>query len=151
MHASSRIARTLAAALLALACGDATAPDDEWTRARERWSRLGPREYAVTVTRFCECLPEMSGPVVVTVRDGAVESRAYAATGAPVASPLDAEFPSVEQLFARIAAARRAEVDLLRVTYDGALGHPVRVEIDPDARVADDEITYHVSEPRALP
>jgi hypothetical protein len=45
---------------------------------------------------------------------------------------------------ARVRWARRGPV-----TYGPALGHPVRVLVDPDAVVADDEVTYTVSELRA--
>ncbi len=152
MHIGSRAARRVVAALLALlaACGDATGPGGGLSAARARWAQRGPTSYTVTVLRGCECLPEMTGPVVIIVRDGAVVSRTYVATGAPVASPLAEQFPSVEQMFARIVAARRADVARLQVVYDPALGHPVRVSIDPDAMVVDDEVTYQLSELRAL-
>lgn len=138
--------------LVALAgCHDPTAPGEgaELAAARERWARHGPASYSVTVLRGCECLREMSGPVVVTVVRRAVVARAYVDGGAAVAVALAEHFPSVEELFARIDAARRARVARLQVTYDPASGQPVRVLIDPIAAAADDEVTYTVSQLRA--
>jgi hypothetical protein len=132
------------------ACRDATGPDDQLAAARARWAEHGPQTYAVTVVRGCECLPAMSGPVVVTVVQGEVTSRAYTPTGEPVAPSYAENFPSVEQLFERIREARRANVVRLEVTYDPALGHPVRVFIDRDAITADDEVTYLASDLRAV-
>ena len=152
MRLTPRLPRRLAAALLVAVagCDDATAPGgDELGAARVRWAQRGPASYSVTVYRGCECLREMSGPVVVTVVERTVAARAYAEGGAPVGLALAEHFPSVEQLFARIDAARRARVDRLEVTYDPVLGHPVRVLIDPDEVVADDEVTYTVSGLRA--
>jgi len=152
MRATPRRTRLLVAALLIplAACRESTGPDNQLAAARARWAEHGPTTYTITVARACECLPEMSGPVIVTVRARAVTSREYAGTGAPVASPLAEQFPSVEQLFARIEAAQRAHVAQLVVIYHPALGYPVRVAIDYLAGMVDDEVTYSATDLRAF-
>lgn len=149
----SRIAMALLATpLLATltACGGATGPERELTAARALWAQREPASYSISVARWCECLPEMSGPVVVTVRDGLVESRHYATTGAPVPPTYADLFPSVDGLFERIEAARHQPVARLDVRYDPAFGYPVRIAIDEDAVMADDEVTYDAKDLRVV-
>lgn len=130
------------------ACGAATGPQRELASARALWARRGLASYSIRVARSCECLPEMTGPVVVAVWDGTVESRHYATTGAPV-TPVYADlFPSVEGLFGRIEAARRQRVARLEVSYDPAFGYAVRIAIDQDAVMVDDEVRYDAKDLR---
>lgn len=114
----------------------------ELASARQRWARHGPAAYGITVTRDCECLPEASDPVRISVRAGAVEARTYVGTGRPVPTALRDVFPSVEELFERIAGATRRRAARVIVRYDPVLGYPTRVFIDENATIVDDEITY---------
>ena len=119
--------------LNAVACGStATGPGIGLITARARWAQQAPAAYSMTMSRSCECLPEMSGPVVVLVRNGVVESRRYVASGAEVSAAYAALFPTVDELFATIDAAVRSGVRPLAVQYDATLGYPTRVAIgDP--------------------
>lgn len=118
----------------------------EFQRARLRWEREGPSNYAMTVHRWCFCLQEATGSVVVVVRDGLVRSRAYTQTGEPVDARFASAFPGVEGLFEVIFDAARQRPAALAVRYDPALGYPVRIDIDHHARYVDDEVTFAVSE-----
>ena len=114
------------------ACKASTTPQGGLAAAHARWAARGPDSYAVTVTRACECMPDASGSVRVTVRERNVESRVYTTTGAPVAAQYASAFPSVEELFAMIDAAIRRGSAGMQVTYDQTLGYPVRfAEGDP--------------------
>ena len=137
---------TLLVALVATAaCRSGTGPDRRQVIAQARWAAQGPAAYRITMSRSCECLPEMSGPVVVAVSDGAIESRHYVATGAAVTSTYAALFPSIDGLFEIIEDARRVNVGRLDVTYDPTYGYPTRITIDGDGVVGnDDEVTYLV-------
>lgn len=95
--------------------------------ARARWVRHEPAAYSITMRRSCECLPEMSGPVVVTVRSGTVTSRQYTTSGAAVDARYAALFPAVEGLFAIIEAEIRAGTRPLDVQYDAARGYPIHI------------------------
>jgi len=109
-----------------------TGPADELTAAKARWSRSAPDAYSYTIRRSCECLPESSGPVVVTVRNGVVESRQYTQSGAAVASQYADIFPAVEGLFAIIDGAIRNGTKPLTVEYHPTLGYPTRIALgDP--------------------
>ena len=136
-----------AAAALVLGCDSATSPDDdELAAARLRWTMRGPESYSVTISRSCECTPEMTGPVVVTVRNGVVQSRVYTSTGAAVAAGSIELFPSVEGLFRLIEDAIDQRAARLVVQYDPTLGHPIVISIDWASDTVDDEVTYQVRE-----
>ena len=100
--------------------------------AQDRWERHEPAAYTMTIHRSCECLPEMSGPVVVSVRDGAVVSRQYVQSGAAVPAIYAEAFPAVEGLFALVDAAIRDGIEPIDPRYDAALGYPLRFSLgDP--------------------
>jgi hypothetical protein len=125
------------------ACGSALSPTAELSDARRRWADNGPASYSIDLFRSCECTPEMSGPVVVNVQNGTVQSRFYRA-GGTVPPNLAAAFPGVEGLFDLIADARQRNAHRLEVRYDRDLGYPVWLVIDYDRAIADDEFTYSV-------
>ena len=144
-HRAASAAFIIAVTLLAgiAACGRPTGPADALYMARTRWARLGPADYTYTIHRSCECLPEMSGPTVVTVRHGTVTSRSYVNSGAAVGSTYAAQVPTVEGLFEIIERGIQDGVRPLSARYDAELGYPTRFSIgDP----ATDAPLYTVSD-----
>jgi hypothetical protein len=119
--------------LTAAACGSSTAPSAaELIAARSKWQRSGPASYTVTIRISCECTAEMAGPVVVTVRNGAVESRTYVPSGAAVTAQYVGTFPAVEGLFGLIEKAMHDGTKPLVALYHPLLGYPTRIELgDP--------------------
>ena len=128
----------LLAVVLILGCAD-FGPTEELSGARERWKRHGPASYDLTIERTCECLPSSSGPIVVLVRNGAIESRT------PEPDPFDApRVTDVPGLFDQIAAAITAGA-LGRIAYDFATGYPRFIEFDSDGPdIVDGEIYLSV-------
>ena len=124
------------------ACSNSTGPGWELQAARVRWHQQAPAAYVYTLFRSCECADEMTGPVLVTVRDGEVISRIYTRTGQAVAPGLVVAFPSVEGLFAIIDDAHARHAAQVDVQYDPALGFPATIFIDYVRVMADDEIGY---------
>ena len=112
-------------ALGLVACKSTTTPQGGLATARARWAARGPDSYAVTVTRSCECLPEASGSVRVTVHSKSVASRVYTSSGAAVSAQYAPVFPSVEELFVMIDEAIRRGSNV-QVKYDPTLGYPTR-------------------------
>ena len=133
----TRIARSVAIAMVASAltggaCSSGTAPAGELEAAKSRWERSAPGSYTVTIARSCECLPEMTGPVVVTVRNGVVDSRQYVRSGAAVTTSYVSLFPGVDGLFAIIEDAIQNGTRRLVARYHPTLGYPTRIELgDP--------------------
>jgi hypothetical protein len=144
LRISSRIASCIAM-VAASGCQSATGPSLEATVARERWEERRPATYQYTVSRSCECLQEMSGPVVVFV-DGGTVTRRYVATNAVVSSTYAELFPTIDGLFDIIEDARRRDAASLLVDYDPTYGFPTRVAIDYHPQHVDDEITYRASD-----
>ena len=146
MHTKSMtlVSLTIAATMFG-ECGRLTAPERQLQAARLKWERARPAAYTITVARWCECTQEMSGPVVVTVRDGAIESRTYVASAAAVGPTYADLFPSIDGLFERIDDAHRRRAASVEVTYDPRFGFPVTISIDYDRVMADDELTYRAT------
>jgi hypothetical protein len=140
--------RRAAAPLLAilLACSSATGLPRDLALARVRWAERGPASYSITILRSCECLAEGIGPVVVTVRNGVVESRHYTRDGTAVLPQYEHLFPPVEGLFEIVEGARRERAAQLDVSYDPTFGYPTRIDIDWHAPQVDDEVTYLASD-----
>lgn len=142
-------ARPVAAFGLALAlwgCGDSLAPRFELERARDRWAAMRPQTYSLVVARWCFCLPEMAGPVVVEVNGDGSVSRRYVDTQAVVAESYAGNFPTVEGLFALIEDALARDAHRLEVEYNATFGHPIRIDIDYDEHAVDDEVSYLISD-----
>jgi hypothetical protein len=126
--------------LLLAGCRDGvTEPTSNLARARARWARSGPADYTLTISRSCQCPPESSGPVLVTVRGGAVVSRRYEFTGAPVAGTYAPLFPSVDGLFAKIESGLREGTRPQDIQYHPTLGYPTRFVFGDPA--VDDPVT----------
>jgi len=126
MYRLARSSITMLFVVVAAACQSATKPETGLASARARWAARGPDSYAVTVTHLCECLPEVSGPVRVTVRNKTVESRVYTSSGTAVAAQYASAFPSVEELFALIDGALRRGDSNVEAQYHPTLGYPTR-------------------------
>jgi hypothetical protein len=112
---------------LVIGCSSPTGPEASLAEAQQRWIASGLRDYSWVVFRSCECLPEMSGPTRVVVREGEVESRWYLAGGEPTAGEYAVLFPSVDDLFALISQHREQGTPIVDASYDPVLGYPVHV------------------------
>jgi Family of unknown function (DUF6174) len=104
-------------------------PESELTSAQHRWASLAPASYTIVASQQCECLAAASGPVIISVRNGVVESRQYVQSGAAVPPAYASSFPAVDELFAMIDAAQRAGTPLLVAQYDPAFGYPTRFSV----------------------
>jgi hypothetical protein len=54
--------------------------------------------------------------------------------------------PTLGQLVQRVTDARRGGAAVAKLDVDPTDGHPVRIEIDPDAHAIDDEQCFTISE-----
>jgi hypothetical protein len=152
----SLVARPMRAALmvLLLAAPACSSADDGLTNpapldfvvARRHWTETAPAAYQYTLRHSCFCAPAATRPVVITVRDGQVESRRYADTGADVPADLASTFPTIDGLFDIIASAIAIDVAQTTVTYDPARGFPLTVALLGSPMIADDENFYGTSD-----
>ena len=113
-------------------------------RYRARWAARVPLAYRYTVRVGCFCPSELTQPVEVEVRDGAVAAIVGASTRQPVrASQFDDAAP-IEQLFVAIQRAIDQGADRVSVEYDPDFGYPRSIAIDYLRNAIDDEVTYTI-------
>lgn len=132
-------------ASLTLGCSSAVGPREDLSLAKLRWSQRGPDSYVMTVGRSCECTPQMTGPVIVTVQNGVVVSRIYRNTGEAVPASHADLFPAVEGLFGRVESELDERAYRIHVDYDHALGFPTVISVDQNKDYVDDEYVISVS------
>lgn len=115
----------------------------EVEQQRAIWQSSGVVNYRYTLQRTVYSGPLYTDPVVVEVRGGAVVSRTYANTGAPVTVPDAASWwPAIDGLFDLIEDARNAGAAVAQATWDPTYGFPDWASIDPNAGLADDEHSF---------
>lgn len=140
-----RLLLVLIASLALAGCdGELTGLTSDELQAWRRWIASAPSAYEFTLRRSCFCGQESLRPVVVSVRNGAVEALRYADDGAAIPLARAGEFPTIDRLFEIIAEARAWPKSTVRVEYDLDCGYPVNVSIDYDPGMADDEMFYSV-------
>lgn len=133
------------APLLAITCSDATGPGVSFELAEARWAAEGPSHYQYVYNLSCEC--GVTGPVRLNVENGVVTAftllpGSLAAGGAPE----PADFPTIDDLFARLRAEAEADPVKFDVEYDGEFGYPARASVDVRPEIADDEYTFRVTD-----
>ncbi len=138
---------------LALAASGCVFSDDEpsegvllWA-ARQRWEARGPAEYTVREHVSCYCL--CPGPFTLIVREGeppgvtdvqphpGIPDEELEAAARQCARTVDQLFDLLE--------SQVGEADRFHAEYDAELGYPTLIEIDPERRIADEEIHVQLS------
>lgn len=117
--------------------------------ARALWREAGVSDYVYGYRKHCDCYRTDPPETVVTVRDGSIARvhHLYADSSREVPAregSLDLYW-TVEDLFALVESARSGSADALRVEYDTALGHPLRVYVDYDAALVGDELDVRLT------
>jgi len=138
----------LALALVGMSgCGDGPTAISTLTMdsARARWDAAGIRDYRFEFHQQCECGPALADAAVVEVRAGSVTRVNYRDSGEAAAPSARRLFPTVDDLFDRIADAIQQNAASLIVSYDPALGYPTQINIDYDLQVIDDEVAIDAS------
>lgn len=98
----------------------------ELQQRRAAWVARGIQDYRVQLRITCFCGDQITRPVLIEVRRGAVAKVWDLETAQPVAA-LD-PYPTISALFDK-AIAERSRGGHVSVAYDGALGFPARIEI----------------------
>lgn len=137
---------TVVGLLAPAGCRDSTAPGlvGAHRRAQVIWAAKGPSSYRITMERSGHLVDAPFGDVVVTVVNGVVESRQFAANGKDLPEGFEDLYPAVEGLFDLIDLFRLQDFDELRVEYDAVLGYPTLINLDRRVQWADDEVIYTV-------
>ena len=112
------------------------------------WNASGINSYDYTYRRLCYCLPEED--VVVSVVDGEVVKAVYSPSGTPLSGDDLDRLLTIDDLFAVIQDSISNNVASIDVFYNANRGYPVKVYIDIDERLADEEITHVLVDFRSL-
>jgi uncharacterized protein DUF6174 len=138
----------LALLILAISCSDASGPELQvpgLNAARQRWRAQNLHTYAFTIQRSCFCANVH--PLYVLVLSDTVAGVLDFQTGEEVDRRLG---ETVEGLFTFIQNATDQSAQLIRAEYDPAKGFPTQIDYDGSAQIADDEVTYQVSDVHAV-
>jgi hypothetical protein len=106
----------------------------------------GNYDYTVQFGGFTA--PEYRRPIAVSVNNGQVSNMTYADTGEAVAADRQASVPSMQDLFQELRDAYKNNAAQVNVTYDPTYGYPSSLYIDRSAMIADEEVSYSVSNVR---
>jgi protein-S-isoprenylcysteine O-methyltransferase Ste14 len=119
------LAAVLAATAFGSGCGTPFGPQEvlQLGASRAKWSARGFTDYVFDTEHRCTfCMPEETGPVRITVRNGAIASVILLETGASI-SPTP--WYTIERMYELIPSFGDLEfVDDVQVTYDHMLGYP---------------------------
>ena len=124
----------------ATSTGDASEARRELAAARQRWHALGVVSYEFELRWQCFCPPPLTDPVIVTVRDGFVDS-VTDLDGGKVDYAI--EHQTVGALFEWLDAALD-DADEVTVSYDPETGVPIAASVNPDRDLFDDESGFEV-------
>jgi hypothetical protein len=135
------------------ACTDTSGPtpgDQIYEGNLAKWNSTGPASYQMVLTRACACTVPLEA-VLVVVRNKAVESRTFTATGTAVPTVRAPDFPDVAGLFDMINRAKGGGAIAYSAEYDSALGYPVTVFVNWTAGTIADDVSYTVTDFTPLP
>jgi hypothetical protein len=111
--------------------------------ARQRWRDSGHDDYRYVLRQECFCPREALRPVRVTVRDGRVVDL-VPEQGGDVPDGIRRNARTVPQWFDYIEDWRKRSPARLEVSWQPDTGVPSRILVDRHARMADDEIVWHL-------
>ncbi len=116
------------------------------TAAKLKWQQKKPPHYAYTLRHTCFCPPEYTQPLEIRVSAGVIQQATLLTDQKPLPPERKAEAKTVKALFAIIQNAIDRKAASIVVKYDANYGFPTSISIDLDARMADEEIYYTVSD-----
>ena len=136
--------------LLAAVCADAAPLGDELDAKRRQWQAAGIQSYTYRYQRPCACQKEDRSLFAVTVVDGTVAEVIYIQpeTGArtPIAKARQHWYPTIDNLFDQLRDAKAMNAARVEAAYDPRYGYPVRIFVDYDAALTDDDMDVRVSD-----
>lgn len=139
----------LALLVCAVSCRDTTGPErrpTDFEAAHQRWRAQNLHTYAFTLQRGCFCANVHRLYVLV------LSDTVAGVLDLETATTVDRQLgETVEGLFTFIQNAIDRPAQLIRAQYDAARGFPTEIDYDGAATIADDEISYRVSDVHTIP
>jgi hypothetical protein len=115
---------------------------------RNLWNAQGVDDYTFFVRRSCFCLPELTRPAWVDVRNDVITN----VTDAETLQSLEVHsFPSIDDLFGELQSALDLPAYLIQAQFQASLGYPTFINIDREEILADDVTSYVVRDLTVVP
>ncbi len=121
---------------------------EDFSNNLQKWQSFtgGPDEFlSYTTQQSCFCPREFTRPMNITESNGQITSATYADTGETVPDNIRQSLQTVDQRFEQLRNAYESGADQVNVTYDPQFGYPTSVFIDQSQLIADEEISYSIS------
>lgn len=118
----------------------------ELNNATSKWSTFNLKDYQYQFHKSCYCLPENTREILVYVKNSSVYEAYYVESGEAVTGDEFTKLFTVEQWFAFIAQEANKKPDAIKITYNTEKGYPETIAIDYYKQIADDEISYIISD-----
>lgn len=138
-----------AVCFLSAFAGSAYSEGDELQANRHRWQAAGIHRYAYHYERPCACQQDSQAlfaiSVVGNVVTGVVYLQPESGARTPIAQDRRHWYPTVDDLFDRLAEAAATNAARVEATYDPRYGYPMRIYIDYDPTLPDDEVDIRIS------
>ena len=107
-----------------------------------KWEELDISDYYFTQSISCYCTEEYLLPKEVRVVNGTIVS----INGESYNPEVHYDFRTINDFFDFIEMKAKSNPSFFGVSYDEQYGFPTRVALDPVEQIADDEITYTLSD-----
>ena len=107
-----------------------------------KWKELDTNNYYFTQTISCYCTKEYQLSNEVCVRGGVIVS----VNGEDYNPDVNYNFRTINEFFDFIEVKSKTNLSYFRVNYNKQYGFPNRIVLDPVEQIADDEITYRLSD-----
>ena len=119
---------------------------EELTSNRLIWEAMGPDSYQFEFRRICFCIREFVAPVKIAVRGGTIVDVTFLESGLEAEEPDPETYETIEGLLELLQEALDRKAFSLQVNYDPNFGYPTDADIDYDARIADEEFGFTVTD-----
>ena len=110
-----------------------------------KWQSAALSNYQYEFSWQCFCLPDYVAPVLVTVREGVIDSVVYTHTHLPVDVDKLNRYLTIDELFTFIQSVIDEEAIKIVSEYDLEYGFPTKVWIDWNEMIVDEERGFQVS------
>ena len=117
-------------------------PEEELSVEEQKWRDQNLKSYEFTLQISCFCIREYTLPKRVVVQNNEVVQ----VDDTPYEELNDSAIQTIDGYFEFIRETRKQNPDEEEITYDTDLGYPTYIFFDISYQMADEEISYTISE-----
>lgn len=122
-----------------------TPEEIELEGARTMFHQNMSNNYSFHWRQSCECSPDATAEMLITVTNGAISDAIYVQTEQPVPANIRATLLTIDGVFDKIQDAIDEDAHMITVQYDTELGFPSSVAVDYSEQIADEELSLILS------